>query len=79
MSIRLITNFLPLLTAVSEVKVKVAPRYAPATGGVYSVTEVEVKPCEISVAYFTGEVPPGLPRYSPLFTDFRLFDFRLFD
>ena len=35
-------------------EVKVAPRYAPATGGFYSVTEV--KPCEMSGAYFMGEV-----------------------
>jgi len=35
-------------------EVKVAPRYAPATGGFYSVTEGE--PCDMSVAYFTGEV-----------------------
>ena len=34
-------------------EVEVAPPYAPATGGFYSVTEV--KPCEMSVAYFTGE------------------------
>jgi hypothetical protein len=35
---------------------KLAPRYAPALGGVYSVTEIEVKPCEMREAYFTGEI-----------------------
>jgi len=30
--------------------------------------KVKVEPCEMSVAYFTGEVPPVLPRYSPLST-----------
>jgi hypothetical protein len=36
--------------------VKVAPRYAPALGGVSAVTEVEVGPCEISGVYFTRTV-----------------------
>jgi TRAP-type mannitol/chloroaromatic compound transport system substrate-binding protein len=45
-----------------KIEVKVAPRYAPALGGVYSVTGVKVELCEMSEAYFTGEVEPGFAR-----------------